>query len=108
MNVLHSLEGMGTKGVAIAVSAYILCMSITGFSSMGIDKGRARRHAWRIPEATLFAIAIFGGSLGSTIGMHVFRHKTQHWYFKYGMPAILLIHILLLVWLFCFSPVVVI
>lgn len=57
---------------------------------MGIDKRRAVKHAWRIPEKTLFLTAILGGSAGSIIGMQFFRHKTKHWYFRYGMPAILL------------------
>ncbi|MDE6675373.1 MAG: DUF1294 domain-containing protein, partial [Acetatifactor sp.] len=42
----------------------------------------------RQPEATLFLIALLGGSLGSIIGMQLFRHKTKHWYFVWGMPAI--------------------
>jgi uncharacterized membrane protein YsdA (DUF1294 family) len=64
---------------------------------MGIDKRRAIRHAWRIPEKTLFASAILGGSIGAILGMQLFRHKTKHWYFKYGMPAILLMQIILFI-----------
>ena len=60
---------------------------------MGIDKRRARKNAFRIPEATLFSIAIIGGSLGSILGMFFFRHKTKHWYFILGLPLILLIQI---------------
>ena len=74
-------------------------MNIIGFASMGIDKRKAHRGAYRIPEATLFAIAIMGGSLGSVIGMFLFRHKTKHWYFKFGMPIILLLHVVLAVFL---------
>ena len=74
-------------------------MNIIGFASMGIDKRKAQRSAYRIPEATLFAIAIMGGSLGSVIGMFLFRHKTKHWYFKFGMPIILLLHVVLAVFL---------
>ena len=69
-------------------------MNIIGFASMGIDKKRAQRSAFRIPEATLFAIALIGGSLGSILGMRVFHHKTKHWYFKFGMPLILILQIL--------------
>lgn len=61
---------------------------------MGIDKARARKKAWRIPEARLFFIALIGGSAGSIAGMYFFRHKTQHWYFVWGMPAILLLQLL--------------
>lgn len=68
--------------------AYFLIVNIIGFSQMGIDKKRAVRGAWRISEASLFLTALLGGALGSTLGMHYFRHKTRHWYFRYGMPAI--------------------
>ena len=64
---------------------------------MGIDKRRARKRAFRIPEATLFLIALIGGSIGSIIGMYTFRHKTRHWYFVYGMPFILFVQIALVV-----------
>lgn len=67
---------------------------------MGIDKRKAIRHAWRIPETTLFLPALIGGCLGSILGMHFFRHKTKHWYFRYGLPVILIVQILLLVALF--------
>ncbi|MCR4749026.1 MAG: DUF1294 domain-containing protein [Lachnospiraceae bacterium] len=76
---------------------YILAVNILGFFMMGIDKQRARKRAFRIPEATLFMIALIGGSIGSIAGMHLFRHKTRHWYFLFGMPAILLLQIILIV-----------
>lgn len=82
--------------VIFIIVIFFVVMNILGFASMGIDKWKSKRRAWRIPEATLFVIAIFGGSLGSTIGMYVFHHKTKHWYFKYGFPLILIIHILLI------------
>ena len=75
---------------------YLLLVNITGFIIMGIDKSRARRGAWRISEATLFTVAFIGGSLGSTLGMRYFRHKTKHWYFRYGFPAILFVQLILL------------
>ena len=68
-------------------------MNLIGFSLMGIDKYRAVKRLWRIPESTLFIVAIIGGSLGSIIGMRIFHHKTRHWYFVYGMPAILILEI---------------
>ena len=76
--------------------AYIVVINVIGFALMGIDKAKARKRAWRIPEATLFMIALVGGSLGTTVGMRVFRHKTLHWYFVFGMPAILIVQILLI------------
>ena len=75
--------------------SYIVLMNLAGFFIMGIDKQRARNRAFRIPEATLFMIAIIGGSIGSIVGMHVFRHKTRHWYFLFGLPAILILQIIL-------------
>ena len=63
---------------------------------MGIDKSKAKRNAWRIPEATLFLVALLGGAIGSTLGMHFFRHKTKHWYFRLGMPAIAILEYALL------------
>lgn len=74
---------------------YLILMTLTGFFSMGIDKRRAIRHAYRIPEATLFLIAALGGSLGSILGMRHFRHKTRHRKFVWGMPGILILQIIL-------------
>ena len=83
---------------------YIIFVNILGFALMGIDKRKARKNAFRVPEATLFAMAIIGGSLGSFLGMHLFRHKTKHLSFIIGMPAILVIQIVIGILLF-FSPV---
>ena len=68
---------------------YLAAINVIGFAAMGIDKSRARKEAWRIPEKTLFLISLLGGSLGSLIGMYHFHHKTRHWYFVIGMPLIL-------------------
>ena len=76
---------------------YIIVINLIGFLMMGIDKKRAIRGAFRITEASLFLAALLGGALGCTLGMNHFRHKTKHWYFKYGMPCIFLAQILLLV-----------
>lgn len=73
---------------------YVILINLAGLISMYIDKKRAIKNKWRIPEKTLFLIAIIGGSIGSIAGMHLFRHKTKHWYFRYGMPAILVIQII--------------
>ncbi len=72
------------------LAAYLVIVNLLGFAVMGIDKKRAIRGAWRISEASLFLTALVGGSLGCTLGMHYFHHKTKHWYFRYGMPAIFL------------------
>lgn len=74
---------------------YLSVINIIGYALMGIDKKKAIRGAWRISEASLFFTAAIGGSIGCILGMKHFRHKTRHWYFKYGMPAILVVQILL-------------
>ena len=76
---------------------YFVIINIVGFAIMGIDKRKAIKRTFRIPEATLFIVALIGGSIGSIAGMQVFRHKTRHWYFVFGMPAILIIQIALLI-----------
>lgn len=75
------------------IVVYLTVMTLLGFMSMYIDKKRAREHKWRIPEKTLFLIAILGGSIGTNLGMRVCRHKTKHWYFVVGMPMILVLQI---------------
>ncbi len=72
---------------------YLVVVNLIGFSMMGIDKSRARRRAWRIPEAHLIIVALIGGSVGAILGMWLFRHKTRHWYFAYGLPVILVLQI---------------
>lgn len=72
---------------------YLLAVNVIGFFAMYIDKQKAIHNKWRIPEKTLFLIVLIGGSLGTTLGMNTFRHKTKHWYFKYGMPLILLVQV---------------
>lgn len=75
---------------------YLGIVNLTAFLLMGIDKKRAVRGAWRISEAALFLSALLGGSIGSILGMRIFHHKTKHWYFVWGMPAILLLQLALL------------
>lgn len=82
-----------SKPLLILIIAFFVIINIAGYVSMGLDKAKARKHAWRIPEATLFSIAILGGSVGSILGMFHFRHKTKHWYFVLGMPLIFFIQL---------------
>ena len=72
---------------------YLIIINILAFVLMGMDKTKARKGAWRIPEKTLFLSAILGGSIGAWLGMYTFRHKTKHWYFVVGMPLILAIQV---------------
>ena len=74
---------------------YMLVASVVGFVAMGVDKAKARVGAWRISEKTLFGIAFLGGGAGVWLGMHMFRHKTKHWYFKYGVPAIFIAELIM-------------
>lgn len=68
---------------------YLIVINAVGFLLMLIDKVKAKKNAWRIPEATLFLVAAIGGSIGSLLGMYTFRHKTKHIQFIVGMPLIL-------------------
>lgn len=86
--------------VIATIISYFILMNLVGFAAMGIDKFKAKKRAFRIPEATLFILALFGGSLGTTAGMFLFHHKTRHWYFLYGMPIILIVQIALIVMLY--------
>ena len=70
------------------IITYVITINLIAFFLMGLDKWKARKRAWRIPEVTLFLFAIFGGSIGSILGMFLFHHKTRHWYFVIGMPVI--------------------
>ena len=80
--------------VILVLITYYLLVNLLGFYAMYTDKLRAKKRAFRIPEATLFATAIIGGSIGCIAGMYVFRHKTRHWHFVYGMPLILILRII--------------
>ncbi len=81
------------------ICAWLLLWSIVAFIAMGADKRKARKGKWRVSEATLFLFALLGGGLGATLGMHVFHHKTKHWYFRWGLPLILLVQLVLVIWL---------
>lgn len=83
---------------------YVVAVNVVSFLMMGIDKRKAVKRAFRIPESTLFVLAIIGGSIGAIAGMHLFRHKTRHWYFLYGMPVILALQIILILAVI-FSPI---
>ena len=83
---------------AVILLGWVALMSVAGFVLMGVDKYRARRDMWRIPEKTLFTCALLGGTPGVILGMNRFRHKTKHWYFRYGLPALLTLQLALLGW----------
>ena len=88
MNTLHSY-----------LAYYLLAINAVAFIVYGIDKYKAKKAKWRIPEVTLLLLAVIGGSIGAWMGMKVWHHKTMHKKFKYGIPAILLIQIALMAYL---------
>ncbi|MCR5688175.1 MAG: DUF1294 domain-containing protein [Lachnospiraceae bacterium] len=90
--------------VLLYIAIYLLAINLAGFTAMGIDKRKARRNKWRIPEATLFLFAIFGGSLGCLLGMHIFHHKTQKSAFYIGIPVILGIQLVIALYFFFLAP----
>ena len=71
----------------------IAMLSVITFVVYGIDKWKAKKDKWRIPESTLLLLAIVGGSIGALLGMKVWHHKTMHKKFKYGVPLILVLQI---------------
>lgn len=75
---------------------YLLIINAVGFTVMLLDKHKAKKNRWRIPEKTLFGIALVGGSVGCILGMYTARHKTKHKTFTIGMPAILIVQAVLL------------
>ena len=72
-----------------------LLMNLIGFVIMGMDKSRAKKHEYRISERSLWTIALFGGAIGATAGMKIYRHKTKHTSFKIGFPLLAIIQIVL-------------
>ena len=85
------------KDIWLIIIIYLVAVNLFGLILMGVDKSRAKRRKWRIPEATLFLVAVIGGSLGSIAGMYIFRHKTKHMTFKIGIPVIIFVQILFIV-----------
>lgn len=86
------------------IAIYFLAVNLVAFIMFGIDKSRSKRAKWRIPEATLIAYALFGGSAGCYLGMKLFRHKTLKPLFYIGIPSIFVIHMLIVLWLIFLSP----
>ena len=81
------------------LAVYLAAINLATFAVYGADKRHARRGKWRVPEKTLFLLPLLGGSVGALLGMRMFHHKTKHWYFVWGIPAILLAQLALAVWL---------
>lgn len=88
------------------LAIYFILINLCGILFMYTDKRRAKKHQWRISEKTLFFIALLGGSVGSIIGMQLFRHKTKHWRFTIGMPAILIMQTVLFLFFLHFFHII--
>ena len=74
---------------------YLLVINVATFFTYGIDKWKAKKSKWRIRETALLLLAVLGGSIGAWLGMKVWHHKTMHKKFKYGIPAIVFIQLLI-------------
>lgn len=79
---------------------YLCIINALGFMLMLLDKFKAKKNLWRIPEATLFAVAVLGGSLGCLFGMYTVRHKTKHLKFTVGMPLIFAVQVMAAILMF--------
>ena len=99
MSINTFIEIFGLKNIII----YLVVINIIGFLAMFIDKQKAKRGSWRIPEKSLFIITFLGGGVGTISGMYLFRHKTRKIYFTVGFPVILISEIALVVYWFLHS-----
>ena len=79
--------------VHMIIIYYLLAINAVAFFAYGIDKLKARKGWWRIPESTLLLLAIIGGSIGAWLGMKAWHHKTMHKKFRYGLPLIILLQL---------------
>lgn len=77
--------------VRAALLVWLAGVNVVTFILYGVDKSRAKKGRWRIPEKTLLILPLLGGSVGGILGMAVFHHKTRHWYFRWGLPAMFLL-----------------
>lgn len=89
------IENIGITKILL----YLLAINIISFLAMGIDKWKAKRDAWRIPEQTLMSLVLLGGGIGGIAGMYTFRHKTKKPRFYMGFPMILISEIILAIYL---------
>lgn len=77
---------------------YFIVINLIGFFIMWLDKRKAKKGAWRIPEKTLFIITALGGGIGTIAGMYTFRHKTKRIQFVIGFPLITILEIITIIW----------
>lgn len=82
----------------IYIIGYLAIINLITFITYGVDKNKAKKGAWRIPEKTLIMLAVIGGSIGAYVGMQVFRHKTKHALFFIGVPLIFVIQVVVVIY----------
>ena len=87
------------NNLTTTILIYLIIINVVTFFVYGIDKYKAKHAKWRIPEATLLLLAVVGGSVGAWCGMKVWRHKTMHKKFKYGVPVIFILQVVLALWI---------
>ena len=90
---------MSNISITTIIIFYLIIITLITFFLYGIDKWKAKRARWRIPESVLLGLAAIGGSVGAWLGMRVWHHKTQHAKFRYGVPAMLVAQAAVLVWI---------
>ena len=95
-NTIRIEEILTTQNILL----YLLAINLFGFFIMWLDKHKAKKGAWRIPEKTLFIITALGGGIGTIAGMYIFRHKTQKLNFVIGFPFITILEIIGIIWYF--------
>ena len=86
--------------MGVYILYYLIAINVITFLIYGIDKFKAKKGKWRIPESTLLLLAIIGGSIGAWFGIKVWHHKTLHKKFKYGIPLIVIAQIAIVVYIF--------
>ena len=84
LNILH------------VILIYVVIINVVTFFIYGIDKWKAKKSRWRIREAALLGLAVLGGSIGAWVGMKVWHHKTLHKKFRFGVPAIIIVQLLII------------
>lgn len=89
------IETIGIKNVII----YVVVINIIAFLAMGLDKWKAKRNAWRIPEQTLISLVLLGGGIGGIVGMYLFRHKTKKARFYIGFPALFIVEVIIFIYI---------
>lgn len=86
---------MSDQSIIHIALTYLAVINVMTFFVYGIDKWKAKQSKWRVPEAALLGLAVVGGSIGAWLGMKTWHHKTLHKKFKYGIPAIIIVQLLI-------------